>query len=292
MKKSIWIVSAALLATLSSIAPAAPKDVVVEALNAPAWVTRSGTKQPLAVGTALRDSDEISTAEGSRVLLRLGDGSTVKLGEQARFVVANAGRNAQDGNLFKATLDVLAGAFRFTTSALAKARVQRDVTVRLPTITAGIRGTDFWGKSEPDRDFVVLIEGSVAVQRGSEGSVTMESARSLFAAPRGQPTPPLSTVPEDLLGKYAAETELTDGAARAGGRWKVTLSVTEDQTQALAVYDKLRAAGYAAVIAPRTVDGKTTYRVRLINLATEEDAFKLALRLKLRLGFTEAAVST
>ena len=45
-----------------------------------------------------------------------------------------------------ASLDVLSGAFRFTTQALTKFRGERDVKVRIVKITAGIRGTDLWGK--------------------------------------------------------------------------------------------------------------------------------------------------
>ena len=51
----------------------------------PAWLTRDGKRQPLALGAQLKNGDIITTGEGSRVLLRLGEGSVVKLGENARF---------------------------------------------------------------------------------------------------------------------------------------------------------------------------------------------------------------
>lgn len=43
--------------------------------------------------------------------------------------------------------------FRFTSGKLARL-AKRDVTIRLATDTAGIRGTDVWGPIEPGRDFV------------------------------------------------------------------------------------------------------------------------------------------
>ena len=285
---------ALLLCCLAGTLHAATPDVLVEGVNMPAWVSRDGRLAPLAIGATLKASDEITTAEGSRVLLRLADGSAVKLGENARFVVGAAAQTRNGGNpLFQATLRVITGAFRFTTSALAKVRGQRDVTVRFPTVTAGVRGTDLWGKAAAERDFVVLIEGRIGVRRGDEDEVSMSEARSLYDAPKGAPTPPLTRISPDLLAKYAAETEISagSGAAQSGGRWKVTVAASESQSEALGAYDKLRTAGYAAAIAPLSRDGKTRFVVRIANLASERDALQLALRLKLRLGFEAASVS-
>ena len=292
--KVVSLATAGLLCALAGAVQAATPDVLVEGVNMPAWVTRGGRIEPLGVGARLKASDEITTAEGSRVLLRLADGSAVKLGENARFVVGAAAQKRDGANpLFQATLRVLAGAFRFTTAALAKVRSQRDVTIEFPTVTAGVRGTDLWGKAGADRDFVVLIEGKIGVKRGDEAEVAMNESRSLFDAPKGAPTPPLSQITPDLLDKYAAETEISagSGAAQAGGRWKVTVAASESQSEALGAYDKLRGAGYAAAIAPLNRDGKTRFMVRIGNLASEKDALQLALRLKLRLGFEAASVS-
>jgi hypothetical protein len=51
---------------------------------------------------------------------------------------------SEDTNVFRAALTVLAGAFRFTTDALDNRK--RDVAVKAKLVTAGIRGTDLWGK--------------------------------------------------------------------------------------------------------------------------------------------------
>ena len=64
-----------------------------------------------------------------------------------------------------ATLKVLDGAFRLTTDAAVKHRTTRDITVQFPTVTAGICGTDIWGKNLGDKEVVVLIEGKITVNR-------------------------------------------------------------------------------------------------------------------------------
>jgi hypothetical protein len=68
--------------------------------------------------------------------------------------------------LFRAALNVLEGAFRFTTDVAAKTR-KREVSIRAAQVTAGIRGTDLWGRSRPGNEIVCLIEGerSLRAQR-------------------------------------------------------------------------------------------------------------------------------
>jgi len=287
-----WSMAAMLVAAVSVDGQAAP-DVVVEGVNMPAWVTRDNARHPLAVGESLRPADQITTATGSRVLLRLGDGSAVKLGENARFVVATAGPAPESARLFRASLEVLAGAFRFTTAALAKTRMQRDVRIQLPTVTAGIRGTDLWGKVQQDREFIVLIEGAIAVRRGDAAEVTMDQPLTLLNAPTGAATTALGTVTVTELSQYVAQTEIApgSGAARSGGRWKVIAGSFGNQNDALALYDRLRAAGYAAAISPATTDGGTIYRVRIAGLPSRADARALGKRLQLELELPKPEVT-
>jgi hypothetical protein len=284
--------AAMLVAAVSVDVQAAP-DVVAEGVNMPAWVTRDNARRPLAVGERLRPSDQITTATGSRVLLRLGDGSAVKLGENASFVVAAAGPAPEAAGLFRATLQVLTGAFRFTTATLARTRIQRDVHIQLPTVTAGIRGTDLWGKAQPDREFIVLIEGRIDVRHGDVPGVTMDQPLSVFNAPTDTATPALGTVTMTELAQYAAQTEIApgSGAARAGGKWKLVAGSFGNQNDALVLYDRLRAAGYAAAINPATTGDATIYRVRIIGLPSRADALALGKRLQIELELPKPEVS-
>ncbi len=263
----------------ATVAQAAP-DAVVEGMQLPAWFTRDGKRQPLALGTQLKSSDEVSTGERSRLLLRLGDGSVVKLGENGRLQLAGLVQKREDG-FIAATLKVLAGAFRFTTGSAAKARSTRDITIQFPTITAGIRGTDIWGKNLGDREVLVLIEGKVTVSRAGEAPLQMQDPLTyLQALKTGSAS--VEAVPMDQLKAWAAETEIAEGggAVRKGGRWKLYLGNYQQQLEALSMYDSLRRAGYPVRIQPQATDGGQIYRLRLAGLASEQEANTLGARLK------------
>ena len=258
---------------------AAP-DTVVEGIQLPAWVTRDGKRQPLAIGTELQNSDEVSTGGNSRLLLRLGDGSVVKLGENGRLQLSDLVQKRKQGFL-AATLKVLEGAFRFTTDVAVKARGSREITVQFPTITAGIRGTDIWGKNLGDKEVVVLIEGKITVTRTGDQPVEMKDPLTYLQAPKtGAAT--VEAVPMEQLKAWAAETEISDGAGalRKGGRWKLYLGNYQQQLEALSLYDSLRREGYPVRIQPGQADGGQIYRLRLAGFSSEQEANALGTRLK------------
>jgi sporulation related protein len=186
---------------------------------------------------------------------------------------------------------VLEGAFRFTTDLLAKER-RREVSIRVATVTAGIRGTDLWGKSTGERQVVCLIEGKIEVGAEGEAPVTMDQARQFYQRDKGQ-TQPVGLVDPVQLAQWARETEIAEGqgAARSGGKWRVTLAQVESQTEALAVYDTLRTAGFAAEIFPTKAGEKRVYLVRISRLASKADAEALAAQLRGTAGVQEPKVS-
>ena len=258
---------------------AAP-DAVVEGIQLPAWVTRDGKRQPLAIGTELKSNDEVSTGDSSRLLLRLGDGSMVKLGENGKLHLSDLVQKRKEGFL-AATLKVLEGAFRFTTEAAMKTRGRRDITVQFPTVTAGIRGTDIWGKNLGDKEVVVLIEGKITVTRAGDQPVEMKDPLTYLQAPKtGAAT--VEAVVMEQLKAWAAETEIADGtgALRKGGRWKLYLGSYQQQLEALSLYDSLRREGYPVRIQPQQADGGQLYRLRLAGFSSEQEANALGARLK------------
>lgn len=263
----------------------------VEMLQMPAWLERAGRIQPLAVGMEVRNGDKIRTGAQARVYLGMAEGSTVKLGENA--VLGFHSRSLKPATNFKGALDVLAGAFRFTTQALQRVRSQRDVSIRVGTATAGIRGTDLWGKSDAARDLILLIEGSIEVRHAG---TTFEMAEPLtyFAAPRNAPPQALTRVDPESFRQWVRETEVLpgDGAAQRGGKWNVLLARVGQQGEALEVYDKARIGGYAAQVRVRPggaakpdKGGEWNYEVILSQLASEQEAAVVANKIKLQLGF-------
>jgi hypothetical protein len=273
--------------------PAFAATLTVEGVASPAWVERAGTGErvPLAVGMALDNSDRIETGRGSRALLRMTDGSAVQLGEDAVLVLDDLSEKQGERarKIVTASLDVVRGAFRFTTGVFAKRQADRNVTIKVATVTAGIRGTDLWGKSDAQRDLVCLIEGRISVSHAQTGEFTMSDPLAFFIAPRNAPPLPVGTVERKQLDAWAAETELgtVRGGARRGGKFSVVASVSADQQAALRDYDTLRNAGFPAVIQAVT---KSEYRVRVSNVPSHEDAQAIVEKLK-TLGMTAAVIA-
>lgn len=145
MKSTIAALFTVVLAAFSQIAPA-QSAAVVEGVQMPVWLERGGERKPLAVGMELKSGDAVKTGAGSRALVKLSEDSTVKLGENGSLLITEV--NPESGGFFKAALRIAEGAFRFTTDVLAKAR-RREVSIRVATVTAGIRGTDLWASPRP-----------------------------------------------------------------------------------------------------------------------------------------------
>jgi hypothetical protein len=285
-------VVALLLLFVLGLAPAAAQPSV-EAVQSPAWVERAGVREPLAVGMVLRNSDRVVSGDDARIVLRMPEGSLVKLGSQAQLALDRLGvQHEPDGMLVTAALDVLRGAFRFTTQAAARFRGRRQIDVRIATLTAGIRGTDVWGKAAEDRDIVCLIDGRISVQRGTEAAFVMDQPLSFYIAPKNEPALPVQPVPPEQLQKWALETDMQPGAggAHRTGRWRVDLAVTRTQAEALALYDRLRESGYPAQIRPVKDGEGYAYAIAIGHLAAEAEAAALAERLKSVPGVAEPRI--
>jgi hypothetical protein len=280
------ILAAALaLAATQALAAAA---AMVEGVQMPAWVERGAQRIPLAPGMELKAGDSLSTGAGSRVVVKFSEGSVVKLGENGSLRIAELDPGKE---MFKAALNVLEGAFRFTTDVLAKGR-PREVNLRVATVTAGIRGTDLWGRSRAKNETVCLIEGQVEVGAEGEPAVTLDQPLQFYQRQEGK-TRPVGFIAKEQLDQWASEVELQagKGAARRGGRWSVRLARAESQSDALRVYDELRNAGYPAEIFP-TMDGdKRAYVVRIRSLPSKAEAQALANQLRGRFGIDNPSVS-
>ena len=283
-------VSLALAAATASWSALAAPAAVVEGVQMPAWVERGGVKQPLAAGMELQESDKLSTGGQSRVLLRLAEGSLVKLGENAQMSFDKLEQRTDNKSTFvRGLMDVARGAFRFTTDVKSKIASRREIDIRVATVTAGVRGTDLWGKSAADRDIVCLIEGRISVQREQDAPLTMDQALQFYIAPktadgkadRSKPAPVLATVTTEQLTQWATETEIAagQGAARRGGKFKVVAAASASQADALKVYDQLRAAGYAAELFPVGTADKRVFEVRISGLPSKAEADALGSKL-------------
>ena len=276
------------LALLLSTPVFAAAAATVEAVQSPAWLDRNGVTVPLAAGMELQSGDVLRTGQGARAYLMLAEGSRVKLGEAARFSFHT--RSLQPQKFFRGALDVLAGAFRFTTGQLAKAR-PRDVAIRVGTATIGIRGTDLWGRTDGDGDMVALLEGRIEITRAGQ-TTELTQPLTYFDAPRGQAAEVKALDPA-VFSRLARQTEIQagDGAARAKGKWRVLAAMAPSEEVALELYDRIREAGFSARIRPRR-GGAEGWRYELLlgGFSSADAAAIAAARLKAATGLNPGVV--
>lgn len=285
LDKFLVALGIALFATAGLAAPVA----LVEGVQMPAWVERTGLKIPATPGMELKQRDELRTGSGARLYVKLAEGSLIKLGENASLRLVDM--VSERKGFFRGAMEVLEGAFRFTTESVGR-RNKRDINVKIATVTLGVRGTDFWGRSKTDNEIVCLIEGKVELGAQGEQPVTLDKPLQFYKRENAK-TLPVAFVDPNQLKQWAAETEIAvgGGAARRGGRWSVTLAEAESQHDALKVYDDLRANGFGAQIRPRVAEGKTSYRVQIRSLPSQAEAAALAKQLTGKFGIKEPKVS-
>ncbi|RTL55760.1 MAG: hypothetical protein EKK46_05925 [Rhodocyclaceae bacterium] len=272
MKLRTFILLASMI--VSGHALAIP-PAVVDAVQMPAWRVRGEKMEPLATGMEVLNGDQVKTGVGARVYLKLAEGSTVKLGESAQMNFHS--RSLKPQSFFHGALDVLTGAFRFTTAQVAKLK-KRELAIRVGTATIGIRGTDVWGRSGKEQDLVMLIEGHIEVQPAQGEAVTMAEPMSVFIAPKGAAALPLGVATPEEFASRARETDLEsgNGALMRQGKFALRLGDALDESGALNLFDRVWAAGYPARLRP-VADGQGwRYEVLLKGFASKEAAERAA----------------
>jgi hypothetical protein len=282
----LWLAMLLLTAPLHA-APAA----VVETVLMPAWLYRDAGYSPLQPGMALQSGDTVLSGSRARVQLRLEEGSTVKLGEYARFELDSLAAPTPADEAFRGALSVVKGAFRLTTSPFMKHR-KREISVRIATITVGIRGTDIWGKVNPERDLLALLEGNIEVAHDSGAKFTMQEPLTYVSAPRNAALQPIQRIAEDQLKVWAAETEPQPGSglSQTDGAWKVRMGAYRAKAAALRAQGFYRKQGYAVDL-EKMRRGPHAYRLMIHHLTSHEDAEALAAGLRERFGLEMAQVA-
>ncbi len=280
-----WTPLCAVLASLAMLASApvlAAAAATVEAVQSPAWRDRGGVTLPLAAGMELQSGDVLRTGPGARAYLMLAEGSRVKLGEGAHFALHT--RSLQPEKSFRGALDIVAGAFRFTTAKLKKA-LPRDVAIRVGTATIGIRGTDLWGKTDKDGELVALLEGRIEIARAGQ-TTELAQPMTYFDAPTGKAAE-VKPLDMETFAKLARQTEIMtgDGATRRNGKASVLAATAASEEAALELHERIRAAGFDVRIRLREVEGGSwSYELRLVGYASAAEAAVAAARMRTATG--------
>lgn len=249
--------------------------LTVEAVQMPAWINKAGQRIPLSPGDAVSTAQEVETAPGAALVLKMPEGSIVRLGEKTRLGVQRLEVDPSGGyTAVRSELKLFNGFFRFATTAVAKAVGQREIDLNLRTATIGIRGTDFWSMTDEQHDATCLFEGKVDLATRDQGALTLDKPTAFWARFFDRPVQPVGNATPDELNKFLKSTEIQPGkgVAVAGGRWRVVAATAPTASAAAELAAMLQAQGYPAVVRSKTIAGKLVHEVRVNGFATRDDA--------------------
>jgi hypothetical protein len=158
---------AAALAALAGAAAAAPAAPAGKVTFLAGDATRSVGDAPperLAVGSAVREGDVLETAARTRLEVRLGDGSALRLGPASRARVERAAFGKAAGGR-KVSAKLMAGQVWANVAKAVGGEARFEVST--DHAVAGVRGTTFRVDAARDRSVVVKVySGTVAVAAG------------------------------------------------------------------------------------------------------------------------------
>src|ERR1700741_5569875 len=138
-------------------------------------------------------SEEVSTGAASRLGMRLGRNTTVRLGEQARlkidrFVVDAGGE-----------MTLRSGPMLFD------GKPQRaGLQIRSPFALIAVRGTRFFAGPSNDRFGVFVVRGSVAVTSAGQQGILRQGEGTDIVSPGTPPTPVKRWAPERIRAALAS----------------------------------------------------------------------------------------
>lgn len=125
------------------------------------------------VGENVVRDEIVKTSQDSVAKLVFTDSSNLSIGPNSmvkldKFVAAGA------SSYGKETINVLKGAFRFTTGHFDK----RAYEVKTGVATIGVRGTIYEGRAEPNRTILNVLEGAVRVRTTGGGGCDLSAGQS------------------------------------------------------------------------------------------------------------------
>jgi hypothetical protein len=194
----LQLATATILLLLSQTNWAAPVGRVTEQTG-PTEIVRNKKSVASAVDSPVEMQDTITTAK-SRATLSFSDQTTVKITEQSKLVIDDFVYDPNRGT-GKLSVKVALGTARYASGQIAKNSPQ-SVSVKTPTATVAVRGTDFsMTVDELGRSLVVLlpscnrsgcVTGAIEVSNEA-GTVLLDVAyqATLVSSTTTVPTPPV-----------------------------------------------------------------------------------------------------
>ena len=151
--RDIFVSIALLLAT-----PAAAQTIgVAETVRNDVVQVRAGANAPIAPGESVVRNEVVRTGAESATKLVFRDDTNVAVGPSATVTLDRFVFSGDDGSASKVSVNLVRGAFRFTTGGSDK----KAYEIKTPLATIGVRGTVFDVLSVNAQTVVVLLEGAL-----------------------------------------------------------------------------------------------------------------------------------
>jgi hypothetical protein len=158
------VLAAVLAAAVASATPPPPAGTVTFLAGDATRTVGDSPPERLAVGTAIREGDVLETAARTRLEVRLGDGSALRLGPGSRARVNRAAFGKAAGGR-KVSAKLLVGQVWANVAKAVGGEARFEVATE--HAVAGVRGTTFRVDAARDRSVVVKVySGTVAVAAG------------------------------------------------------------------------------------------------------------------------------
>lgn len=111
----------------------------VRTLDGVAWIQRSGTSAPAAVGDAIHRGDVVRTGKPGAVGIVLDDETTISLGSGSELAVIDFAFAPAEGK-FALVMRMAKGTFAYVAGLIAKL-APGTIQLQLPDATIAVRGT-------------------------------------------------------------------------------------------------------------------------------------------------------
>jgi hypothetical protein len=190
-----WAVAGALL---SGVRPAAAQ-ARVSLLEGTAQVKRgSAIPRDVRQGSTVRQGDEVETGDDSRLELKLPEGSALRIGPRARFLLALA-RFDRGPARRQLSLKLLSG--KLWAKATAAAGGDQRFQVETENAVASVRGATFRVDAHQDRSILLRVySGTVAVRRPEAWEKVVGRQMQILISADGTPGVPAPFTEADEKG--------------------------------------------------------------------------------------------
>lgn len=195
--------------TLGSAA-AADTKVVAKVVSKKGQVSANG--RALDTGSALYESDRLSSGANSQMLAVFRDGGRVSLGANSEVNIKEF-RYAQAGS-DRSSLQLIKGSLRALTGQIGKSRPE-SYSIETPVATIGVRGTNFdlvypvnvKGQRGAAQGLLSHVRQGAISQRNSSGNFGLTNGKVNYIASQQQAPQGLATPPTAMLQSLGLKPE-------------------------------------------------------------------------------------